>query len=169
MRKSEGGVALLSPLGVREGLMRRHVWLGGVTLVAAMALSNCTDKVGIQVSERFTADLKGTNERPTQVTTTATGSATFTYVADIPALFYRVDVAGIDSALAAHIHAPADTGSPAGVVFTLFGRPATPLGFSGVLAEGVPRAPAGMTLASLLVRLRSRRAFANGHTRSRAN
>ena len=87
--------------------MRRHVWLGGVTLVAAMALSNCTDKVGIQVSERFTADLKGTNERPTQVTTTATGSATFTYVADIPALFYRIDVAGIDSAFAAHIHAPA--------------------------------------------------------------
>jgi len=117
--------------------MRRHVWLGGVTLVAAMALSNCTDKVGIQVSERFTADLKGTNERPTQVTTTATGSATFTYVADIPALFYRIDVAGIDSAFAAHIHAPADTGSPAGVVVTLFGGSATPLGFSGVLAQGV--------------------------------
>src|SRR2546421_4063691 len=73
MRKSEAGAVLLSPLGVREALMRRHVWLGGVTLVAAMALSNCTDKVGIQVSERFTADLKGTNERPTQVTTTATG------------------------------------------------------------------------------------------------
>src|SRR2546430_12528066 len=94
MRKSEAGAVLLSPLGVREALMRRHVWLGGVTLVAAMALSNCTDKVGIQVSERFTADLKGTNERPTQVTTTATGSATFTYVADIPALFYRVGVRG---------------------------------------------------------------------------
>src|SRR2546430_15559783 len=105
MRKSEAGAVLLSPLGVREALMRRHVWLGGVTLVAAMALSNCTDKVGIQVSERFTADLKGTNERPTQVTTTATGSATFTYVADIPALFYRIDVAGVGNALAGHNHA----------------------------------------------------------------
>jgi len=149
--------------------MRRHVSLGGVTLVAAMALSNCTDKVGIQVSERFTADLKGTNERPTQVTTTATGSATFTYVADIPALFYRVDVAGIDSAFAAHIHAPADTGSFAGVVVTLFGGPATPLGFSGVLAQGVAGAPAGMTPDSLLVLLRNGHAYVNVHTRGPVN
>src|SRR2546421_12869772 len=136
MRKSEAGAVLLSPLGVREALMRRHVWLGGVTLVAAMTLSNCTDKVGIQVSERFTADLKGTNERPTQVTTTATGSATFTYVADIPALFYRIDVAGIDSAFAAPIHAPGDTGNPAGVAVTLLGGSAAPRGVSGVLGAG---------------------------------
>src|SRR5438309_9647315 len=124
-----------------------------------MALSNCTDKVGIQVSERFTADLKGTNERPTQVTTTATGSATFTYVAHIPALFYRDDVAGIDSAFAAHIHAPADTGTPAGAVGTLFGGPATPLGPSGVLAQGGRGAPAGMTADPLLVLLRNGHAY----------
>ncbi len=116
--------------------MRRHVWLGGVTLVAAMALSNCTDKVGIQVSERFTADLKGTNERPTQVTTTATGS---------------------------------DTGSPAGVVVTLFSGPATPLGFSGVLAQGVAGAPAGMTPDSVLVLLRNGHAYVNVHTRGTVN
>src|SRR5438309_8009185 len=121
-----------------------------------MALSNCTDKVGIQVSERFTADLKGTNERPTQVTTTATGSATFTYVADIPALFYRLDVAGIDSAFAAHIHAPADTGKPAGVVVTLFGGSATPVGLLGVPAQGVARAPAGMRPGSVRALLRDR-------------
>jgi hypothetical protein len=148
--------------------MRRLVRLGGVTLVAAMALSNCTDKVGIQVSERFTADLKGTNERPTQVTTTATGSATFTYVADIPALFYRIDVAGIDSAFAAHIHAPADTGHAAGVVVTLYGG-TTPLGFSGVLAQGVAGAPAGMSPDSVLVLLRNGNAYVNVHTRGPVN
>jgi CHRD domain len=145
--------------------MRRHVWLGGVTLVATMALSNCTDKVGIQVSERFAATLSGANERPTPVTTSATGSATFTYVADIPALFYRIDVAGIDSAFAAHIHAPADTGHPAGVVVTLFNGPTTPLGFSGVLAQGVAGAPAGMTPDSVLVLLRNGNAYVNVHTR----
>jgi len=149
--------------------MRRHVSLGGVTLVAAMALSNCTDKVGIQVSERFTATLSGANERPTAVTTTATGSATFTYVADIPALFYRIDVAGIDSAFAAHIHAPADTGKAAGVVVTLFGGPATPLGFSGVLAQGVAGAPTGMTPDSILVLLRNGNAYVNVHTRGPVN
>src|SRR2546430_17393948 len=143
MRKSEAGAVLLSPLGVREALMRRHVWLGGVTLVAAMALSNCTDKVGIQVSERFTADLKGTNERPTQVTTTATGSATFTYVADIPALFYRIDVAGIDSGLPASIPPPAGTGNTARRLVTLFRGPAPPLRFFGGVAPGGAGPPAG--------------------------
>src|SRR2546429_7370314 len=140
MRKSEAGAVLLSPLGVREALMRRHVWLGGVTLVAAMALSNCTDKVGIQVSERFTADLKGTNERPTQVTTTATGSATFTYVADIPALFYRIDVAGVDSALAAPIPPPAGTGKPARLAGTPLRRSAAPPRFFCLAAPGGARA-----------------------------
>src|SRR5256886_15541322 len=144
MRKSEAGAVLLSPLGVREALMRRHVWLGGVTLVAAMALSNCTDKVGIQVSERFTADLKGTNERPTQVTTTATGSATFTYVADIPALFYRIDVAGVGNALAAPIHAPAGTGNPAGGGGTPFCGSGTPPRLFGGLGQGGAGAPAGV-------------------------
>ena len=148
--------------------MRRHVMLGGVTLAAAMALSNCTDKVGIQVSERFAATLSGANEVPA-VTSTATGTATFTYVADIPALFYRIDVAGIDSAFAAHIHAPADTGKAAGVVVTLFGGPATPLGFSGVLAQGVAGAPAGMTPDSLLVLLRNGNAYVNVHTRGPVN
>ena len=148
--------------------MRRHVWLGGVTLVAAMALSNCTDKVGIQVSERFTATLSGANEQPA-VTSTATGTATFTYLSDIGSIFYRIDVAGIDSAFAAHIHAPADTGNPAGVVVTLFGGSATPLGFSGVLAQGVAGAPAGMTPDSVLVLLRNGHAYVNVHTRGTVN
>src|SRR2546425_13333631 len=87
--------------------MRRHVMLGGITLAAAMALSNCTDKVGIQVSERFAATLSGANERPTAVTTTATGTASFTYLSDIGSIFYRLDVAGI------HPPAPAPTPPPA--------------------------------------------------------
>ena len=149
--------------------MRRHVMLGGVTLAAAMALSNCTDKVGIQVSERFAATLSGANERPTAVTTTATGTASFTYLSDIGSIFYRLDVAGIDSAFAAHIHAPADTGAPAGVVINLFTGPnATKIGFTGTLAQGILGelgAPAGMTMDSLLVLLRNGNAYVNVHTR----
>src|SRR3989442_14976097 len=78
--------------------MRRHVMLGGVTRAAAMALSNCTDKVGIQVSERFAATPSGANERPTAVTPTATGTASFTYLSDIVSIFYRLDVAAPDPA-----------------------------------------------------------------------
>src|SRR2546425_11436723 len=92
MRKSDGGAVPLSPWGT-EALMRRHVMLGGITLAAAMALSNCTDKVGIQVREPFAATLSGANERPTALTTTATGTASFTYLSDIGSIFYRLGVA----------------------------------------------------------------------------
>src|SRR2546425_7374074 len=105
--------------------MRRHVMLGGITLAAAMALSNCTDKVGIQVSERFAATLSGANERPTALTTTATGTASFTYLSDIGSIFYRLDVAGIDSPFAAPIHAPAGTGGAPGRLLNPFPRPPT--------------------------------------------
>src|SRR2546422_11627250 len=110
--------------------MRRHVRLGGVTLVAAMTLSNCTDKVGIQVSERFTATLSGANEGPA-VTSTATGTATFTYLSDIGSVFYRLDLPGIDSAVLAHIQGPADNATKASVLITLA---------PGAAACGPPRA-----------------------------
>src|SRR3989442_5273572 len=153
--------------------MRRHVRLGGVTLGAAMTLSNCTDKVGIQGSERFTATLGGANEQPA-VTSTATGTATFTYLSDIGSIFYRIDVAGIDSAILAHIHGPADNATNAGVVINLFTGPvgcgtpcATKAGFTGTLAQGVLGelgAPAGMTMDSPLLLLRNGNAYVNVHT-----
>ena len=155
--------------------MRRHVMLGGVSLAAAMALSNCTDKVGIEVSERFAATLSGTNEVPA-VTSTATGTATFTYLSDIGSIFYRIDVAGIDSAVLAHIHGPADNATNASVVINLFTGPvgcgtpcATKAAFTGTLAQGVLGelgAPAGMTMDSLLVLLRNSKAYVNVHTRA---
>src|SRR2546428_12237479 len=122
--------------------MRRHVRLGGVTLGAAMTLSNCTDKVGIQVSERFTATLSGANEQPA-VTSTATGTATFTYLSDIGSIFYRIDVAGIHRAVFAPIHGPADNATNAGVGINPFTGPlrcGTPCGpqtaFTGTPAPG---------------------------------
>src|SRR6267378_4351491 len=172
MRKSDAGAVPLSPWGT-EALMRRHVMLGGVTLVAAMALSNCTDKVGIEVSERFTATLSAANERPIPDSSTATGTATFTYLSDIGSIFYRIDVAGIDSVSAAHIHAPADTGQSIGVVINLFTGPnATKIGFTGTLAQGILGelgAPNGMTMDSLLVLLRNGHAYVNVHTRGPLN
>ena len=112
---------------------------------------------------------QGPDDAATAVTTTATGTAEFTYVADIPALFYRIDVAGIDSATLAHIHGPADINNPAGVIVNLFtGNPTKPLAFTGTLAEGVVGqlgAPVGMTIDSLLVLLRTGNAYVNVHTR----
>ena len=148
--------------------MRGQSVFGGVAVAVLLAVG-CSDDVGITVTERFTATLNGANEKPTAVTTTATGTAEFTYVADIPALFYQIHVAGIDSATAAHIHGPADINTPAGVIVNLFtGNPTKPLAFTGTLAEGVVGqlgAPVGMTMDSLLVLLRTGNAYVNVHTR----
>ena len=148
--------------------MRGHYVVSGVTVAALLAVMGCSDDVGITVSERFTATLNGANEKPTAVTTNATGTAEFTYVADIPALFYKIEVAGIDSATVAHIHGPADANTPAGVIVNLFLGPTKPIGFTGTLAEGVVGqvgAPVGMTPDSLLVLLRTGNAYVNVHTR----
>ena len=147
--------------------MRGQSVFGGVAVAVLLAVG-CSDDVGITVTERFTATLNGTNEKPNAVTTTATGTAEFTYVVDIPALFYRIDVAGIDSATVAHIHGPADINNPAGVIVNLFLGPTKPIGFTGALAEGVVGqlgAPVGMTMDSLLVLLRTGNAYVNVHTR----
>ena len=149
--------------------MRGRLVFGVRTLAVVLALGSCTDNVGVTVSERFVATLSGASSRPTPITTTATGTAEFTYVADLATLFYRIDVGSIDSVTLAHIHAPADTGSNAGVVLNLFLGPTKGPGFSGTLAQGVGGdlgAPAGMTLDSLLVLLRNGHAYVNVHTRA---
>lgn len=147
--------------------MRKHVMSGTWALAAVLAAGSCKNNTGITVSERFTATLSGATVRPTPITTTASGTATFTYVADIRTLFYRVDVAGIDSVFLAHIHAPADTGHNAGVALNLFLGPKTGPGFTGTLGQGVAGelgAPIGMSLDSLLVLLRNGNAYVNVHT-----
>jgi len=144
--------------------MRAHL-LGGLTLAALVALGSCKDDVGITVSERFTATLSAANEVPSD-SSTATGKATFTYLSDLGSIFYRLDVAGIDSAFAAHIHGPA-------VIINLFtSSTGTKIGFTGTLAQGVLGelgAPVGMTMDSLLVLLRNGHAYVNVHTRGPVN
>lgn len=144
--------------------------LGALTALILLVDLSCSDNdtTGITVTQRFTATLSGTNVRPTPITTTATGSATFTYVADLKQLFYEVDVASIDSVTLAHIHGPADTGASAGVVLNLYTTGKSKgLGFTGVLAAGVGGqlgAPSGMTMDSLLVLMGNGHAYVNVHT-----
>src|ERR1051325_3243347 len=128
----------------QEAVMRAPL-LGGLTIVALVALGSCKDDVGI--------------------TATATGSAQFTYLGDIKTLFFEVDVAGIDSVTLAHIHGPADTGTSAGVALNLYTTGKSKgLGFTGVLSSGVGGEvgpPSGMTLDSLLVLMRNGHAYVN--------
>jgi len=144
--------------------MRGRLVFGAGTLAAVLAAGSCTDNVGPTEVENFVANLSGTKERPTPVTTTATGVAYFSHVGNL--VIYRVEVTGIDSAFAAHIHAPGDTGQSIGVAVSLYTLAApTGLSFSGAVGQGVLGPPTGMSTDSLLVLLRNGHAYVNVHTR----
>lgn len=117
--------------------------------------------------ERFAASgLSGTKERPTPVTSTASGSATFQVRSD-GSVQYNVAVAGLTGATMAHIHtAVADSAGP--IVVTLF-TSATPAGpLTGTLASGSFGASgialAGVSMDSLLSLMRRGRTYVNVHT-----
>ena len=144
--------------------MRGRLMFGAGTLAAILAVGSCTDDVGPTEVENFVANLSGAKERPTPVTTTATGVAYFSHVGNL--VIYRLEVTAIDSAFAAHIHAPADTGQSTGVAVSLFTLAATTgLNFSGTIGQGVLGTPAGMSSDSLLALLRNGHAYVNVHTR----
>jgi len=137
--------------------MRERLVLSGLTVAALLALASCSDDLGPVVVERFTATLNGANEVP-PVTTTATGTATFTLLTG-NILTYRLDVAGITGVAAAHIHAPIDPATNTGPVrVTLSG--AVGGAFTGTLAEGLAPAVVGISMDSLLVLMRSGNSYA---------
>jgi len=131
-------------------------------VLAAVALVGvaCGDDIittaipeGVEV---FTATLNGANERPTPVTTTATGRAVITVLGNL--VSWKVDVTDMDSVTAGHIHKGlADsTGNPI-VTFTVT---QTGLNFTGTVAVG-----SATVVDSVLTLMRDRRAYVNIHTR----
>lgn len=121
--------------------------------------------------DRFAAPaLRGTKERPTPVTTTATGSATFELMPG-GSVRYTVQVAGLTGATMAHIHtASADSAGP--IVVTLF-QSATPIGpLTGTLASGSfteANIQTNVSLDSLLTLMRLGRTYVNVHTDKNPN
>ncbi|HEV8265815.1 MAG TPA: CHRD domain-containing protein [Gemmatimonadales bacterium] len=138
-------------------------------------------------AEEFEAAMSGAQEIPA-VTTTATGTARFAVLYDT-ILAFRIDVAGIDSTTAAHIHEGA-AGASGPILVTLFTAPtvctssnvASPrcrAGFTGPLAQGQVRPSQmrdttmsgyGVTLRdrydSLLVRINNGTVYVNVHNRA---
>lgn len=118
------------------------------------------------------ASLTGAAERPTPVTTTASGS----FAAELRdfgdttgVLRFELFVQSIDSVTAAHIHAgTAEVAGPV-MVFLFSTATQTPAGTTGILRQGditrrsVFTAP--FTFDSLVTRLRAGTAYANVHTR----
>lgn len=160
----------------------RKVMFGA--LAGAIALgASCSDitSPGLPVKEAFVANLTGAAEKPTAVTTSASGAAD---VSVLDTNLIRVDlrVSTIDSVTQAHIHAGDATVAGPVMVFLLpnmvAGRPpitgsdvrvssvdinrSTPVCTSGL---PLPCFLAPFTLDSLFFRVRNGTSYANVHTR----
>ena len=133
--------------------------------VAFVACDDDDDATGPE--EQYQLSLTGAAERPTPVTTTATGSAIVT-VHSPDSIEYDLSVVGMDSITAAHFHAGgADVAGP--IMHFVFSGPTTGPGFSGRLTSGfVTRSSTFSTIFtfdSLLTRIRAGTAYLNVHTR----
>ncbi|HKA57153.1 MAG TPA: CHRD domain-containing protein [Gemmatimonadales bacterium] len=131
-------------------------------LASIAVVGNCSDSTSSNIPEGlevFTATLNGTNERPTAVTTTATGHAIVTILSDSLISWEVVIDSPIDSITVGHIHRfNSDTGF-GGVVVNL-APPATGLDFIGTAAVG-----SATPVDSVFDIIRAGRAYVNIHTR----
>jgi CHRD domain len=140
--------------------MRRTILLIAMLLLALASSARAADN--------FVATLSGDEEVPAR-DTQAVGVATFKLREDGAALEFKVNVANIQNAVAAHIHCGAvGVNGPVGV--TLFiGSPAAG-SVNGTLAEGTITAPdpgngCGWTdLAAVLAAIGSGATYVNVHT-----
>ena len=132
-------------------------------LFAAMVALSCdSDDGNGPDEERFTASLTGAAERPTPVSTPATGVANLTW--DGTQLTWTVNVTGnlTSNVNNAHIHGPATAEQAVGVIANL--------GFNavqtGLVTSGSITAPSNtnVSMDSLLTLMRNGMAYVNVHT-----
>jgi hypothetical protein len=143
--------------------MRRTIVLVAMLTLAVLALASPA-----VAGDNFVATLSGGQEVPAR-DTQAVGVATFKLREDGTALEFKLNVANLDNAVAAHIHCGAvGVNGPVGV--TLFmGAPAGGV-VNGTLAEGTITAPdlgnacGWADLAAVLAALRSGATYVNVHT-----
>jgi CHRD domain len=143
--------------------MRRTIMLVGMLALGLLVLAPAA-----VAGDNFVATLSGDQEVPPR-DTQAVGVATFKLREDGTALEFKLNVANLDNAFAAHIHCGAvGVNGPVGV--TLFmGAPAGGV-VNGTLAEGAITAPdagnaCGWTdLAAVVAAIRSGDTYVNVHT-----
>ena len=129
------------------------------------------DPNGPPDTNTFNADLTGAAERPTPVTTNASGDATFTVSTSgtTTTITYSVTVSGLSGPVtAAHIHGPADANSAANPIVTLT---VTGTGTSGVVVSGSFTATghATINIAQLVTHMLAGNTYVNLHTAANPN
>jgi hypothetical protein len=138
----------------------------GAVLLATVLACGDDDNEPTNTATSFTAALSGAEEVPA-VTTTATGTATFTINGS--QIEYTVNVTGIENAILAHIHiAPVGQNGPVRLNLCGTGAPQPPCtSGSGVLATGTNGTVVGdppITFDQLVEAMRSGGAYTNVHT-----
>jgi len=113
--------------------MRASRVLSVLAAAAAIGVACKDDATGIPAGlEVYTATLLGSNEKPTAVTTAATGTAIVTVMGNL--VSWKVDVVNIDSIILGHIHhGPVDSTGPVRVNFN---PPVTGQNFTGTATQG---------------------------------
>ena len=151
--------------------MRRHVSYALLALSiagTAIACDDDDDPSGPQ-PELFRATMNGANERPDPRTTTATGTANFSFLNDV--LSWVVTLNGITNISGAHIHigGASDAG---GVILPLGTTGASGTlangGFSGSVTRATYTAAQGVSFDQLLERMRAGTVYVNIHTSNTA-
>jgi hypothetical protein len=100
--------------------MRRTVGIAagiiGAAMIAVVVVS-CDDTTGPN-PPTYTATLSGANEKPTAVTSSGTGVATFVDLGT--EIDWTLQFDGLTNAFASHIHGPGDANAVVGVIINLF-------------------------------------------------
>jgi hypothetical protein len=144
--------------------MVRQLFFGALAATALLGAA-CDEDEGPAPSTQFSATLTGAAERPTAVTTTATGTATVSIDEANSTLTFNITVANLVDATVAHIHTGGvDEAGPPVVVLLATAITGTT---NGTLASGTIQASAiigGETFASLVQKIRAGNAYVNVHT-----
>ena len=148
-------------------MLRRLCAAGAASLVLLIGAAACSDdETGPEDDTEFEASLTGAAERPTPVTTTATGSATVEINDDNSTMTFSVSVTGLTSPTMAHIHV-GSTSVAGPIAVNLLPTPPAVGVFTGVLATGTITAGQvinGETFATLAAKIRAGTAYINVHT-----
>ena len=147
--------------------MNRGLHFSALAALVLLAGSACSDDTGPSDDDDFEASLTGAAERPTPVTTTATGTSTVTI--DDAAQSFTVNVTiggtGVVDLTMAHIHVgDANTAGP--IAVNLLATPPATGTFTGALVNGsfTTIAPAsGETFATLAAKMRAGNTYINVH------
>lgn len=144
--------------------MFRRTLFVSFALALTLFTAACEDGSGPD-EETFVATLNGANERPTPVTTTATGTARFSVDDGGESVDFSIDVSNITGVTGVHIHGPAGVDENGGVIVPLFANSGTGT-VNGSLTQGTFTEAdlIGTTLDALLDLMRNGQTYVNVHT-----